>query len=983
MAWEALNFSSGNILTAAEMNQLQTNFTALAQQQSGAPKIDVSCAAADLFDAQTMVTTDFRTYTGSFQILNATSANIDNLQTDLLTVSGFQADIFSANILGVGSGTFDNLISSDALIGIGSFSVLHANSGKILSLQTTSLNAASIVTGFFEANTGQIQSLEADDIFNHSIIGSDFQFDTGSINILHANSITTINLQVESETNLVKRDEWLQNGFLDKTQSTISFSDTNRVFTINRTGTEFEYFVEGIKYTVTSDDQTGYNTVTLGDSEGLHAIYYDTSTLTSFLNPSGDEFKDLIITKALASLVYYNTSSSQGILYDERHGENMAPTTHSYLHQVVGFTYISGLALGDFVIGNGSLNSHAQFSIASGVCFDEDLGIDLNAIDSTTATKVFYRDGTDWRWRTQTGFKCITFDGTSATRLAYDDSGTLTEVGNGNYVLIHIFASNAADGDSITILGQAEYNNLNDAQAGADTEINNLVLSGLPTKELKPIGSVIFETKNTFTNDVQARVVQTSTDENYVDWRTTRIAAGVAAVEHSSLGGLTDGDAGHTQFALLAGRDGGQTLIGGIQSGDILTLQSCDGVTINNLLVDDMVVESSFQTNDLFANVACIDLLNVNTGNFQTLISSAFWGAFIDTQSANINYLNTSNFLSNIISSSLIYNNSAAVDYLTASNAQIGVLTISGGLFSNLVGTNLEATYSNVACLFVSQLAKISSTSYLTVQGTSTFDKSLTVTSAGGQNNVYIDNGLLFCELNGVHEIAFTTPGGETGIAFNASEKANRSRFNFRNYSNPTTDDRYFSFDFTTNARFDIRYNGRMFLVGPYGRTIAGATTFYINSSGELGTVSSLRKAKTNIVPLSTCDQNWLDNIEWIKFNYRKINEDGSYSDEPEPYLEFGAIAEDIEALNSDFVFYKNVVTGQNSEGEDINNSELRGINYHKFIPAIGQRQQVIKSEVNSLKAMNNSAMASITSLVAQNNSLSAAIMSLNNAVFN
>ena len=45
-------------------------------------------------------------------------------------------------------------------------------------------------------------------------------------------------------------------------------------------------------------------------------------------------------------------------------------------------------------------------------------------------------------------------------------------------------------------------------------------------------------------------------------------------ISHGSLTGLTTGDAGHTQFALLAGRAGGQSLIGGTATGENLNLES-------------------------------------------------------------------------------------------------------------------------------------------------------------------------------------------------------------------------------------------------------------------------------------------------------------------------------------------------------------------------------------------------------------------------
>ena len=50
-------------------------------------------------------------------------------------------------------------------------------------------------------------------------------------------------------------------------------------------------------------------------------------------------------------------------------------------------------------------------------------------------------------------------------------------------------------------------------------------------------------------------------------------------IAHGSLSGLTTGDAGHTQFALLAGRAGGQELIGGTAAGESLDLESTSNAT--------------------------------------------------------------------------------------------------------------------------------------------------------------------------------------------------------------------------------------------------------------------------------------------------------------------------------------------------------------------------------------------------------------------
>lgn len=60
-------------------------------------------------------------------------------------------------------------------------------------------------------------------------------------------------------------------------------------------------------------------------------------------------------------------------------------------------------------------------------------------------------------------------------------------------------------------------------------------------------------------------------------------------ITHSSLNGLTAGDSGHTQFALLAGRVGGQKLVGGTASGENLTLESTSDATKGQILARDTI----------------------------------------------------------------------------------------------------------------------------------------------------------------------------------------------------------------------------------------------------------------------------------------------------------------------------------------------------------------------------------------------------------
>lgn len=64
--------------------------------------------------------------------------------------------------------------------------------------------------------------------------------------------------------------------------------------------------------------------------------------------------------------------------------------------------------------------------------------------------------------------------------------------------------------------------------------------------------------------------------------------SGTVSVDHGGLAGLTDDD--HTQYPLLAGRSGGQTLGGGTGSGDALTLN-----TTSNSTKGDFIFEGAFK----------------------------------------------------------------------------------------------------------------------------------------------------------------------------------------------------------------------------------------------------------------------------------------------------------------------------------------------------------------------------------------------------
>jgi hypothetical protein len=314
----------------------------------------------------------------------------------------------------------------------------------------------------------------------------------------------------------------------------------------------FTYWISGVPRTVPISA-----TVAITNVEGMHYFSFAGATLTEYNSFTVAQVRD----EALVAMVYWHAdigipaNQTYYFLGDERH-EFMPWETHWELHNALGTRYISGLALDGFTIGSGALNAHAQMGFsAGGSILDEDITHTIPSTAAPATIPVFRRTGpTAWTRISPSTSAPVTTTGTG--RLAYNSFSTpnwgLTEVTNGNYVLYHIFATNAyAAGDRmISIMGQAQYTSIANARTGANNELNSLVLSGLPTPEFLAVGTIIYQTNNTYVNTWKARVVLTDTGANYVNWIQKNVLNATASpTSHHNLADLTTGD-DHTQYML-------------------------------------------------------------------------------------------------------------------------------------------------------------------------------------------------------------------------------------------------------------------------------------------------------------------------------------------------------------------------------------------------------------------------------------------------
>ena len=329
-------------------------------------------------------------------------------------------------------------------------------------------------------------------------------------------------------------------GFADRT-ATLSWDDGTRTLTI--TGSH-DIYINGVKTTKSTDS------IQIADTTGIHYIYYNASgVLTENTTHPG-------FSLPLMASVYWNTTVGfdKGLAGEERHGIIMDGDTHGYLHETVGARYESGLT-GTF--------DNTTITIATGEWHDED--IEHNPAEQTTCTVLYKNGSADYEWDAGSSV----YYKLNGTALRYNNGNALTDCTANRYMAMWIFVTNDISTPIVALMGQREDITL--ASARANNTYESLTLGTLPFQEMKLLYRVILRSTGSPPTYVEAQ-----------DFRTvSNLPAGTyVATSHSVLSGLLNDD--HTQYALLAGRTGGQTLYGSDTTAEDLTLgdNSVDGNTI-------------------------------------------------------------------------------------------------------------------------------------------------------------------------------------------------------------------------------------------------------------------------------------------------------------------------------------------------------------------------------------------------------------------
>jgi hypothetical protein len=118
-----------------------------------------------------------------------------------------------------------------------------------------------------------------------------------------------------------------------------------------------------------------------------------------------------------------------------------------------------------------------------------------------------------------------------------------------------------------------------------------------------------------------------------------------------------------------------------------------------------------------------------------------------------------------------------------------------------------------------------------------------------------------------------------------------------------------------------------------------------LGQSGDFGYIVSTRESKGNIQSLKTID--YLNQLNPVSFNYRKKNEDKTeFIDETYEDVYYGFIADEVEKVNKDIVFYDDLPDGT---------KKLAGVHYNSVIAILTKAVQDQQVQIQSLQEQINS----------------------------
>lgn len=249
-------------------------------------------------------------------------------------------------------------------------------------------------------------------------------------------------------------------GFLNRT-STLTFIDSTRTLTIVG---DHVIYINGVATT-----KAGGATKQIADTAGIHWIYYDKSGVLQEGAAPGMDYP-------LVASVYWNATSTQGLVGDERHGIKMDQDTHKFIHDTIGTRWQSGCT-----------GTFDNFGSTITTCSIDDEDIEFVIPTTNTFTNLYKNGSADFSYNASTSVYYVRV-GTSSV-LRWNNGNNLADVANTNYVAYWIFATNGVRYPIASIMGQRQDTTI--ANARTNNTYESLTFGTFPFQEAKLLYRVI------------------------------------------------------------------------------------------------------------------------------------------------------------------------------------------------------------------------------------------------------------------------------------------------------------------------------------------------------------------------------------------------------------------------------------------------------------------------------------------------------------
>ena len=315
-------------------------------------------------------------------------------------------------------------------------------------------------------------------------------------------------------------------------ETSIAYNVSTRTFTITPTNGSFRIYLDGVL-----KEFYGPQSVTHAATEGGWFFYYDEAgTLTA------GQTTWSILTDVPLAFLYYDATTPDFILLEERHHHEADKEWHNSQHFAMGTFVKNGT---DFVLGNYTIgvssNAAVTWSLGSGTVVDEDINTAVSAVADGGPYQTWYKSGASGAWRRVQ--RTVPYHFNAGTNwIQYNQltggSWQLTDLANNQFANIYIFAVPATDTSKQILIVPSQ--RVYATETLADSEgLSDLDLTGFLSQEFVGVWKLVMraDTGGGATGRAQIRKVT-----RLVGARTASFAGGTSPTVHNSLSGRADAD---------------------------------------------------------------------------------------------------------------------------------------------------------------------------------------------------------------------------------------------------------------------------------------------------------------------------------------------------------------------------------------------------------------------------------------------------------